>query len=122
MSREKPSPTYNRARTMEASGRRARADLSRMLAQEQPISYVLEATGVGAATDMDLAVGGGGAMTVGVTTLPVARYLRGSRARNQVAASWTSDTTPSGNWTLTLWRRPAGGSFSPVATATILTA
>lgn len=39
----------------------------------------------------------------------------------QVAVSWRSDNTPSGDWTLTLWRKRAGQTVNPIATFSVTT-
>ena len=86
-------------------------------------TVVLEGASAAAAqTALPLALGGGAALQVGEPGIPVMLSLFAFGLRPSVAVSWLSDSVPSGSWTATLWRRPAGGaSFSAVATLEVLT-
>lgn len=59
----------------------------------------------------------GGELVDGEPAVPVATAM----TSDKVAVSWLSDSTPAGAWTLTLYRRPVGGTFSSVATFSVTT-
>lgn len=79
--------------------------------------FTLEGSAVGAATTIPLAFPGSSlAMEVGAIAVPVGIQMQAVR----VAVSWLAGTPPSGEWTLTLFRRAgAGGDLSAAATFTV---
>lgn len=86
-------------------------------------TVVLEGQSAAAAqTSLPLSIGGGAALQVGEPGIPVMLPMFVFGLQPSLAVSWLSDSVPSGPWTATLWRRPAGGaSFSPIAAAEVPT-
>ena len=99
-----------------------RRRLFREGALPETVQYLVEGINLAdSQTSLDVGFGGGEPLATDAVGVPVLDRMVATAARAQVAASWMSDDTPSGDWTVTLWRRRPSENFTAVATATIST-
>lgn len=76
---------------------------------------------LGPGTDYVLVGSDAGSGVTSLALTPISIPVPKTMTAIRVAASWLSDTIPAGDWTATLERRPAGGTWTPVATFTVRT-
>lgn len=81
-------------------------------------TQTLEGSEAGAVTSVPLSAGATLALEIGAVGIPVASRCRIA----SVAVSWMAGTPPSGDWTLTLYRRRGSGDLSAAATFAVTTA